>query len=138
MRRRAFVLINRAANVVVHRLGLRRFRGGDLLFLTTTGRKSGQPRTTPLLYLAEGDRWIVVASNGGADWEPGWWLNLRAGLPGVVELDRRRTPVTGTEVTGAERERLWSLLNEKVFDYASYQAKVSRRLAIVALTPTGA
>ena len=50
-------------------------RGGDLLHLTTTGRKSGQQRTTPALYLRDEGRWIVVASNGGADWEPGWWLD---------------------------------------------------------------
>ena len=71
MKRRTFVLINRVTNVVVRRLRLRRFRGGDLLYLTTTGRKTGRPRTTPLLYLGEPGRWIVVASNGGASWDPG-------------------------------------------------------------------
>ncbi len=135
MKRRAFVLINRAMNVVVRRLRLRRFRGGDLLFLTTIGRKSGQPRTTPLLYLEDGSRWVVVASNGGADWEPGWWLNLRAGSTATVELDGTATPVSGTEITGSERERMWQLLNERVFNYESYQSKVRRQLAIVALTP---
>ncbi len=128
-------MINRGMNVIVRRLRLRRFRGADLLFLTTIGRKTGQPRTTPLLYLDDGGRWIVVASNGGADWEPGWWLNLRAGSQGTVEVDGRATPVTGTEITGSEREGMWRLLNEGVFDYGSYQAKVSRQLAIVALTP---
>jgi F420H(2)-dependent quinone reductase len=137
MRRRAFVLINRAVNAVVRRLGVRRFRGGDLLMLTTTGRTTGKARTTPLLYLADGDRWVVVASNGGADWEPGWWLNLRAGSPATVTLDGRSTPVSGTELTGAERALMWRRLNERVFDYGPYQAKVSRRLAVVALTPTG-
>lgn len=135
MQRRAFVLTNRAMNVVVRRLRLRRFRGGDLLFLTTIGRKSGQPRTTPLLYLEDGSRWVVVASNGGADWEPGWWLNLRAGSTATVELDGTTTPVSGTEITGSERERMWQLLNERVFNYESYQSKVRRQLAIVALTP---
>jgi F420H(2)-dependent quinone reductase len=135
MQRRAFVLVNRALNVVVRRLRLRRFRGGDLLLLTTTGRKTGQPRTTPLLYLTDHDRWVVVASNAGADWEPGWWLNLHAGSPASVEIAGRRTPVTGTEITGAERDRMWQLLNEKVFDYNSYQAKVSRQLAVIELAP---
>lgn len=137
MKRRAFVMVNRVANVVVRRLGLRRFRGGDLLFLTTTGRRSGQPRTTPLLHLDDGHRWVVVASNGGADWEPGWWLNLRAGTPASVELDGTVTPVRGEELTGAERESMWNRLNEQVFDYASYQRKVQRQLAVVALTPAG-
>jgi deazaflavin-dependent oxidoreductase (nitroreductase family) len=135
MKRTAFVLANRTMNVVVRRLRLRRFRGADLLLLTTTGRKTGQPRTTPLLYLAEHNRWIVVASNGGADWEPGWWLNLRAGSPATVEVDGGSTPVTGTEIAGSERDRMWRLLNEQVFDYNSYQAKVSRQLAVVALEP---
>jgi F420H(2)-dependent quinone reductase len=135
MQRRIFVLINRVVNVVVRRLRLRRFRGGDLLYLTTTGRKTGKPRTTPLLYLREQDRWIVVASNGGADWEPGWWLNLRAGSPATVDVDGRSIAVTATELTGAEREQMWRRLNDQVFDYNSYQAKVSRRLAVVALAP---
>ena len=135
MKRRAFVLVNRFANIVVRKLGLRRFRGGDLLFLTTVGRRSGQPRTTPLLYLEEDHgRWVVVASNGGADWQPGWWLNLRAGSSGEVALGGTTTPVTGAEITGHEREQLWQALNERVFDYDSYQRKVSRQLAVVRLS----
>ncbi len=104
--------------------------------LTTTGRKTGRLRTTPLLYLANHDRWIVVASNGGADWEPGWWLNLRAGSAATLDVGGRRTSVTGTEVTGSERDRMWQLLNEKVFNYSSYQAKVSRQLAVIELAPS--
>ena len=138
MKRRAFVLINRATNVVVRRLGLRRFRGADLLYLTTTGRKTGRTRTTPLLYLAESGRWIVVASNGGADWEPGWWINLQAGSPATVQIGRTTTSVTATEITGAERERLWTTLNDQVFNYNGYQAKVDRQIAVVALSPATA
>ncbi|KRB44031.1 nitroreductase/quinone reductase family protein [Terrabacter sp. Root181] len=136
MRRALFVRVNRVANVVVRRLGLRRFRGGDLLMLTTTGRRSGQRRTTPLLHLARDGGWLVVASNGGADWEPGWWLNLRAGSPATVEVGGRSVPVRGEEVTGQEREQLWTELNHAVFDFDSYQSKVSRRIAVVRLTPT--
>ena len=135
MRRRAFVLLNRAVNAVVARVKPRRFRGGDLLLLTTTGRKTGKRRTTPLLHLVEGERWVVVASNGGADWEPGWWLNLKAGGTGTVELEGTTTPVRGTEVDGPERELLWKRLISEVFDYDSYQRKVSRRLVVVALEP---
>jgi F420H(2)-dependent quinone reductase len=135
MKRRFFVALNRAANVVVRRLRLRRFRGADLLFLTTIGRTSGKQRTTPLLYLRDGDSWVVVASNGGADWEPGWWLNLQTGSPGTVEVSGQRTPVTGREIVGPEREQMWNVLNEKVANYQGYQDKVSRRLAIVRLSP---
>jgi deazaflavin-dependent oxidoreductase (nitroreductase family) len=135
VKRALFVRLNRVANAVVRRLGLRRFRGADLLFLTTTGHKTGKQRTTPLLYGKDDDRWIVVASNGGADWEPGWWLNLRAGSAGTVEVGGVRTPVSGAEITGPEREEWWRRLNDEVFDYESYQRSVRRRLAIVALTP---
>jgi deazaflavin-dependent oxidoreductase (nitroreductase family) len=138
MQRAAFVRVNRVANAVIRRLGLRRFRGGDLLLLTTTGRRTGQRRTTPLLYLRRESDWVVVASNGGADWEPGWWLNLRAGQPGTVEVAGRSFEVRGTEVTGPEREPLWRHLNEHVFRYDGYQAKVTRRLAVVVLTPVAA
>lgn len=135
MKRRAFVLINRATNVVVRRLRLSRFRGGDLLYLTTTGRKTGRSRTTPLLYLAQPGRWIVVASNGGAGWDPGWWLNLQAGCPATVQIGGTSSSVTAVEITGDERERLWTLLNDKVFNYDGYQAKTKRHIAVVALTP---
>jgi deazaflavin-dependent oxidoreductase (nitroreductase family) len=135
VKRNLFVRINRIMNAVVGRLGLRRFRGGDLLFLTTTGRKSGQARTTPLLHLVDGERWIVAASNGGADWEPGWWLNLQAGSAGTVKVGDVATPVSGAEISGADREAWWRRLNE-VVDYEAYQRKVRRRIAVVALTPT--
>ncbi|MYR06059.1 nitroreductase family deazaflavin-dependent oxidoreductase [Gordonia sp. SID5947] len=136
MKRRAFVLVNRATNAVVGRIRPRRFRGADLLMLTTTGRKSGAQRTTPLIYMPDDDRWIVVASNGGGDWEPGWWLNLKAGSAAEIAIGDVVTPVRGTEITGAEREQMWRTLNEKVFDFQGYQDKVSRRIAVVALTPS--
>jgi F420H(2)-dependent quinone reductase len=136
VKRSLLVRVNRVVNAVVRRLGLRRFRGADLLYLTTTGRKSGKARTTPLLYLDDGDRWLVVASNGGADWEPGWWLNLQSGCAATVEVAGVRTPVTGAEILGSERGTMWRRMNEQVFDYEAYQRKVSRQLAVVALTPS--
>ena len=138
MKRRAFVLLGRVSNAVVRALRLRRFRGANLLFLTTVGRRSGKSRTTPLLYLADEGDWIVVASNGGADWEPGWWLNLQSGSPATVEVGGSRAPVTGAEIVGPERDRVWEVLNEKVFNYNGYQAKVSRQIAVVRLTPSPA
>jgi len=135
MKRRLFVLLNRTANAVVNRLRPKKFRGGDLLLLTTTGRKTGKPRTTPLLYLRDGERWVVVASNGGADWEPGWWLNLRAGGTGTVDIQGDKVTVSGTEIQEPERAEVYQRLLEQVFDYDTYQRTVSRRLAVVALTP---
>ena len=135
MKRRLFVMLNRTANAVVNRLKPKKFRGGDLLLLTTTGRKTGKSRTTPLLYLRDGDRWVVVASNGGADWEPGWWLNLRAGGTGTVEIQGEKLTVSGSEIQDPERAEVYQRLLDTVFDYDAYQRTVSRRLAVVALTP---
>ena len=135
LQRRVFVLSNRAANAVVHRLGLRWFRGGELLMLTTVGPVSGEPRTTPVLYLRDRTDWIVVASNGGADREPDWWLDLQAGSAAEVAVNGRTTPVTGSEVEDPEREHVYRRLVAEVFDYDTYQAKVDRRLAVVRLSP---
>ncbi len=134
MRRSTLVRNHRIANTIVLRVGLRRFHGGELLYLTTTGRRTGKRRTIPLLYAVDHGRWIVVAANGGAEWEPGWWLNLCAGMPATIDVDGVVTPVAGVEVCGPERDRLWRDLNE-LFDYDAWQLGVSRRLAIVALTP---
>ena len=137
MKRRAYVLLNRTVNAIVRRLRLRRFRGAPVLYLTTTGRKSGQRRTVPLLYLRDGDSWIVAASNGGADWQPAWWLNLQAAAPGTatIEVEGRTVAVVGAEVGEDERPALWARLNEVLPVFDGYQAKVGRRIAVVRLSP---
>ena len=136
VKRRAYVLLNRAVNAVVRRLNLKRFRGAPVLYLTTTGRKSGQRRTVPLLYVRDGDSWVVAASNGGADWTPAWWLNLQASPDdAVVEVDGRTVAVDGAEVGEDERSVWWDRLNETLPVFDGYQAKVRRQIAIVRLTP---
>jgi deazaflavin-dependent oxidoreductase (nitroreductase family) len=135
MKRTFFVGLNRAVNAIVRRLGLSRFRGGDLLYLTTTGRTSGKTRTVPLLYVRDGDDLVVAASNGGSDWEPGWWLNLQANPEGTVKVGDRELAVTGAEVEAPEREVLWARLSEQIDAYDGYQRKVRRRIAVVRLTP---
>ena len=137
MQRQTFVLVNRGANAVVRRLGLRRFRGGDLLMLTTVGRTSGKTRTTPLLYLAEATGGSSSPPTAVPTGSPGWWLNVRAGSPATVTLDGRSTPVVGDRDHRARARGDVGRLRG-VFDYDSYQVKVSRRLAVVALTPAAA
>ncbi|MGC5258300.1 nitroreductase/quinone reductase family protein [Gordonia sp. DT218] len=78
---------------MIGRIRPRHFRGADLLMLTTTGRESGARRTTPLILMPDGDPWIVVASNGGGGWEPGWWLNLKARDPAEIAIGDAVTPV---------------------------------------------
>ena len=129
------VTLNRVVNAIVHKLGLTRFRGGDLLYLTTTGRSSGVSRTVPLLFVRDDDDFVVAASNGGSDWEPAWWLNAQAELHGTVEYDKQRWSVTAVEVEEPERGVLWKRLNEQLDSYDGYQEKVRRRIAVVRLQP---
>lgn len=104
-----------------------------VLLLRTTGRKSGEPRTTPLLYIADGDTLVVVASNGGAPRHPDWYLNLQAQPDAVVQARRDLRPVRARDATPDERERYWPQLLAIYKYYASYERKTSRRIPVVVL-----
>ncbi len=103
--------------------------------LTTTGRRSGQPRATPLVYLADGEDWIVAASNGGRDADPNWWVNLRANRRAVFQIRETRREVTAAEVTGEERERLWQALVGIYSGYDTYGRKTTRHIPVIRLHP---
>ena len=103
------------------------------LLLTTKGRRSAELRTVALAYMADGDRWILVASNGGSDNHPAWWLNLRANPEATIEVGRERIPVTAQLAQGDERARLWPLLTRYNPVYASYQQITERRIPVVVL-----
>ena len=109
------------------------FRGGPILLLTTRGRKSGRPRTTPLLYVRDGDAFVVVASNGGMDWEPAWWLNLQANPSGQVQAGPRALRVRAERVGPDDRVGLWTRLTRMYPGYEGYQRRVSREIALVRL-----
>ena len=116
---------------------VRTFRGGDMLLLSHTGRRSGKAFTTPALYVRDGEDYVIAASNGGIDAEPQWWLNLQADPRGAVEIAGRRTPVLASQVDEADRRRLWDALMAKCPTYDDYQAGVSRRISLVRLSPSG-
>ncbi|RBY75422.1 hypothetical protein DQ239_17300 [Blastococcus sp. TF02-09] len=116
------------------RLG-NRFRGGQVLLLTHRGRVSGRSFTTPLAYARDGEDLVVAASNGGIDLEPQWWRNLQAEPRCSVEVRGRRIDVLATEVGEQDRSRLWDALNANIDTYDGYQASVSRRIAVVRLSP---
>jgi deazaflavin-dependent oxidoreductase (nitroreductase family) len=127
-----------AHTALLHRTGGRlgnRFRGGDVVLLTHHGRRSGRSFTTPVLYVQDGADLVVAASNGGIDCEPQWWLNLQADPHGEVQVRGRRSAVTAAEVDDADRARLWQALMARCPTYDDYQAKVSRRIALVRLSP---
>jgi deazaflavin-dependent oxidoreductase (nitroreductase family) len=112
-----------------------RFRGAPCLLLTVTGRKSGQPRTAPLMYGRDGDDYVIVASKGGMPKPPVWWLNLKNNPTAEIEVGSERHRVTAEEIEGEERERLWKLMTGIYPSYDSYQKKTSRVIPVVKLHP---
>jgi deazaflavin-dependent oxidoreductase (nitroreductase family) len=108
------------------------------MLITTTGRKSGLPRTQPLLYATEGDDYIVTGSNWGQEHHPAWTANLLARPVARVTLGDREFDVRAALVTGAERDRLWRLLADIWPGYAAYAVRAeSREIRIFRLTPEG-
>lgn len=110
-------------------------RGVDILLLDHVGRKTGKQRTSPLLYITDGENLVIVASKGGSRKHPLWWLNLRNAPETTVQVGRRRRRVRAREARDAERERLWSRLVEVWPDYARYQRRTGRRIPVVILEP---
>lgn len=112
-----------------------RLAGLDMLLLTTTGRKSGEPRTQPLACFADGDDWVVVASNAGQDRHPAWFLNLQASPEARIRIGREERAVRAHVAEGAERERLWPWLQERNPAYARYERRTERQIPVVILRP---
>lgn len=108
--------------------------GVPLLLLTTTGRKSGQRRQTPLAYMREGDRLFVVGSNFGQAHHPAWALNLRADPNAWVAIGGREIPVLATPVTGTEHDRIFGKFVDYVSNYDAYRGRTDRELRVFALT----
>lgn len=99
--------------------------------VTTTGRKSGEPRTVPLLHLPDGDRVLLVASQGGLPKHPQWYYNVLADPNVTVQVGRRRRAMTAREATQSERAELWPRLVERYADFADYQANTSRVIPVI-------
>jgi len=110
------------------------WRGTTILLLTTTGRRSGEARTTPLIHVEDGDRWVVIASKGGAPDHPAWFQNLEADPEATIEVQADEVPVTATTAEGAERERLWEAMTEVWPAYDDYQGKTDREIPVVVLS----
>ncbi len=112
------------------------WNGAKTLLLTTTGRKSSHPRTSPLIYEADGDRFIVIASVGGGPKHPLWYLNLLADPTAEVQVKADHVLVTATTAEGDERTRLWALVNQQWPNYDVYQTRTDRVIPVVILTPS--
>lgn len=110
------------------------WRGTTILLLTTRGRTSGEDRTTPLIHRTDGDRWVIVASKGGAPANPSWFENLQADPEARIEVKGEQIPVLASTAQGEERARLWKLMCEVWPAYADYQTKTEREIPVVVLT----
>jgi deazaflavin-dependent oxidoreductase (nitroreductase family) len=107
------------------------WRGTTILLLTTTGRTSGEQRTTPLIHRTDGDTWVVVASKGGAPEDPDWYKNLQADPQAEIQVRDEVIPVTMSTAEGEERARLWSLMKEVWPAYDDYAAQTDREIPVV-------
>lgn len=107
-----------------------------MLLLRTVGRKSGLPRTAALLYVRDGDSYVVVASKGGAPENPGWLHNLLAAPDVEIQVGRDRIPVRARIAEGEERTRLWARADQvNQGQYDAYQSRTSREIPVVVLDP---
>ena len=115
-------------------VGPGRWGNQPLLLLTTTGARSGLPRTTPLLYSTDGDRFVVIASKGGEPTHPDWYYNLLAHPEATVEVGAETVPVQAKVAQGAERWRLFDQQSAQMPFFAEYECTTSRTIPVVVLT----
>jgi deazaflavin-dependent oxidoreductase (nitroreductase family) len=113
------------------------FEGSPVLLLTTTGAKTGQRRTTPVVYLPDGERMVIFASKAGAPTNPAWYHNLLANPTVTVEVGTDTIDANAVVTTGEERDRLFRRQAELHPQFAEYQQKTTRQIPVVALERKG-
>ncbi len=111
------------------------FAGRTLLLLHTTGAKSGQERINPVAYVQDGDRYVIIASKGGAPTNPDWYYNLLAHPRVTVEVGTEQFQAQAAVVSEPERTRLYSKMVEMMPGFAEYREKTTRQIPVVILTP---
>ena len=107
--------------------------GSTVLLLTTTGRKSGEKRTTPLIYAKDDGRYVIVASKGGAPEDPGWYANLVKTPEVELQVEDAVFRARARTASGDERARLWRKANEVWPHYDEYATRTSREIPVVVL-----
>jgi len=112
-----------------------RIHKADVLLLTTTGRKTGKKRTTPLLYVRDGNRLVIIASNGGRPIDPSWWMNLKRNPIAMVQVKSLKETIYAQRAIGSEKERLWRLMTNVYPAYDNYLKKTDRDIQVVVLMP---
>ncbi len=126
-------------NVPVYRATKGRLMGAvsraPVLLLTTTGRRSGESRTAPVVYMQDGERMIVIASNAGNDRAPAWSLNLIANPDAEVQVRGERRPVRARVAQEPERGELWRAMNDQYSGFDEYRQHTSREIPLFVLEP---
>lgn len=112
-----------------------RFEGAPLLLLTSTGAKSGEARTTPVMYLSDGERMVIFASKAGSPSNPAWYHNLLANPSATVEVGAETLAVQVSIAAGEERERLYNQQAELYPQFVDYAQKTTRQIPVVVLQP---
>ena len=120
------------------RLGSKFLRGAPVCLITTVGRKTGRKRTVALIYLEDGDDVILVASKGGMTHHPQWFLNMEANPQVWVEIGTTVTPMLARRASDEEKAAYWPRLLEIYPDYADYQARTTRNIPVLILSPGSA
>lgn len=112
----------------------RKMQGAPLLLLTTVGRSSGQRRTVPAMYMEDGERWVVVASNAGQDHHPAWYLNLLDQPLAEVRVGDVEVPVKARVADESERASLWPRLVKMYGRFGTYERRTRRSIPVIVLT----
>ena len=120
------------------KLGNKFLRGAEVGILTTTGRKSGEPRDSPLLFLQEGRRIVLVASQGGRATNPMWYLNIKANPNITFQTKKEKLDLVAREATDAERDEYWPKLDAMYPDFANYRSYTDRKIPILICDPATA
>jgi deazaflavin-dependent oxidoreductase (nitroreductase family) len=111
------------------------WNGVPILLLTTTGRKSGRARTTPLIYARDGDEYLVVASMGGAPQHPNWYLNLGVRPSARIQVRSQHIDVKARTAEDDEKARMWRIVTDQWPNYDVYQSRTDRIIPVVVLSP---
>ena len=109
--------------------------GNPVLMLTTTGRKTGKPRTTPVMYVHKDNEYLITASAGGADQNPAWLSNLNSKPEATIEVDGKKIKVKAVITSGDERDKLYENFKALGSNFIEYEKKTTRKIPVIRLQP---
>ncbi len=134
---RPIVRVGMNLHVLLYRLtgGKAQVAKYPTMLLTVRGRKSGRLRTTPLIYVRDGNRFVIAAAYSGSDQNPTWWLNLQYCMEAVVQVNSTTVKVRAALATPQERERLWIKLAAMYPYFTEYQERTTRQIPVIILQP---